>query len=84
MSALSFFCTFPMLMGLTRADRWDLIRDALTEEGTWKRMLREGATTTFEGWGKDCKWNISLFHLTMSYAAIFMADVDLKKLFFGE
>ena len=35
----------------------------------------------FEGWGKDTKWNTSLFHLTMSYAAIFMADIDLNKLF---
>ena len=38
------------------------------------RMLREGATTIFEGWGKDEKWNTSLFHLTMSYAALFMTD----------
>ena len=41
----------------------------------------EDATTTFEGWGKDTKWNTSLFHLTMSYAAVFLADVDLKMLF---
>lgn len=39
-------------------------------------MLREGATTTFEGWGKETKWNTSLFHLTVSYAAVFLADID--------
>ncbi|MDY3030298.1 MAG: hypothetical protein SOS24_00890 [Clostridia bacterium] len=37
-------------------------------------MLREGATTTFEGWGKDCKRNTSLFHLTLSYAVVFLTD----------
>ena len=43
-------------------------------------VLREDATTTFEGWGKDTKWNTSLFHLTMSYGALFMADIDLQKI----
>ena len=44
-------------------------------------MLREGATITFEGWGKDTKWNTSLFHLTMTDAAVFLADIDLEALF---
>ena len=47
-------------------------------------MLREDATTTFEGWGKETKKNTSLFHMTMSYAATFLADVDLKKIFVGD
>lgn len=51
------------------------------DEGAWLRMLSEGATTTFEGWGKETKWNTSLFHLTMSYGVVFLADVDLKMLF---
>ena len=57
------------------------LRTALLHEGAWLRMLREDATTTFEGWGRDTKWNTSLFHLTMSYAAAFMADVDLWHIF---
>ena len=82
-SSLSFFCSFPILMGFVRDNRYDLIKQCLLDDGTWKRMLREDATTTFEGWGKDTKWNTSLFHLTMSYAATFIADVDLNKLFYG-
>ncbi len=78
--SLYLFCTFPTLMGLVRHDREALLRDALLNEGAWKRMLREGATTTFEGWGKETKWNTSLFHLTIAYAAAFMADVDIKKI----
>lgn len=80
MSSLSMFCTFPMMWGLVRDGDEGRIRKALLHEGTWSRILREGGTTTFEGWGKDTKWNTSLFHLTMSYGALFMADVDLKKL----
>ncbi len=80
-SSLSLFGTFPVLCGLVRAERAELIRGLLLEDGAYPRMLREGATTTFEGWGKDTKWNTSLFHLTMSYAAVFMADIDLEKLF---
>ncbi len=79
--SLSFFCTFPVLMGYAREGDAERLVGALLNDGTWKRMLREGATTTFEGWGKDTKWNTSLFHLTMSYAAVFLADVDLESLF---
>ena len=57
------------------------VERCLLDEGAWKRILREDGTTTFEGWGKETKKNASLFHLTMSYAALFMADIDLKKLF---
>ncbi len=81
LSAVSLFCPFLVLMRLAELGREDIIRDMLTEEGTWSRMLREGATSTFEGWGMDTKWNTSLFHLTMSYGALYLADVELAKLF---
>ena len=82
-SAVGIFASFPILEGLVRAGREDLIIDHLLDESAWQRMLREDATTTFEGWGKDTKWNTSLFHLTMSYAAAFIADTDLKQLLSG-
>ncbi len=80
-SSLSFFCAFLALEGLIKNKRYDLIKEALADEGAWKRMLAEGATTIYEGWGRDTKWNTSLFHLTLSYAAVFMADIDLEKIF---
>ncbi|MBQ8432836.1 MAG: family 78 glycoside hydrolase catalytic domain [Clostridia bacterium] len=79
--SLSLFCTFPVLMGLVRIGEWELLKEQLLNEGAWLRILREGGTTTFEGWGRDTKWNTSLFHLTMSYAAVFLADIDQKTLF---
>lgn len=78
---VSFFGAFVLLEGLVRQGREDLILDQLLREGAWKRMLKEGATTTFEGWGRDTKWNTSLFHLTMSDVAVFLSDIDLKLLF---
>lgn len=76
--ATSFFTTFPLLLKFTRDRDYEQVRRYVLHEGTWRRMLREGATSTFEGWGKDCKWNTSLFHLTMSSAAMFMADEDIS------
>jgi hypothetical protein len=80
-SNVSLFGAFPMLCGFVRNGEEQVVQDMLLDEGAWLRMLREGATTTFEGWGKECKRNASLFHLTMSYAAVFLADIDHKKLF---
>ena len=80
-SSLSLFCTFLALMGFVRSGRENEIEQLMLDEGAWLRMLSEDATTTFEGWGKETKWNTSLFHLTMSYAAVFLADIDQKKLF---
>ena len=81
LSSLSLFCTFLALMGFVRSGREGEIKELMLDEGAWLRMLSEDATTTFEGWGKETKWNTSLFHLTMSYAAVFLADIDQKKLF---
>ena len=80
-AATSFFTSFALLYGFAVRGDTERIRQFILDGGTWKRMLDENATTTFEGWGKDCKWNTSLFHLTLSDAAVFMTDTDLKKLF---
>ncbi len=66
------FGAYPILEGLRKRGESDMIRECLLDEGAWLRMLREGARVTYEGWGRDCKWNTSLFHLTLSYAALFL------------
>ncbi len=81
LSAVSMFCTFLALMGFVRYGKEEEIESLMLDEDAWLRIRKEGGTTTFEGWGKDTKWNTSLFHLTLSYGAVFLADVDLKKLF---
>jgi len=79
-SAVSFFCAFPALMGFVRYGMEQKIKTLMLDEGAWLRMLKEDATTTFEGWGRDVKWNTSLFHLTLSYGAVFLSDINLKNL----
>ena len=69
------------MMGLVRIGAWDVLKnDCILDEGAWLRILREDGTMTFEGWGKDTKWNTSLLHLTMSCVSVFLADVDIKKI----
>lgn len=83
-TAVSLFGAFPLLEGLARLGDRERLTRALRDEGAWCRMLAEGATATFEGWGKETKWNTSLFHLTMSYAAVFLSDFDINTLFTEE
>ncbi len=73
------FTSFPLLFKFTREKDTEALKRLILHEGTWQRMLKEGATATFEGWGKDCKWNTSLFHLTMSSAVIFMAEEGFEQ-----
>ena len=80
-SSVSLFSTFPVLMGFVRYGQEKKLKELMLSQGAWLRMLSEDATTTFEGWGKDAKWNTSLFHLTLSYGATFLADTNLKNLF---
>lgn len=40
----------------------DEVLNLTLDGGAWLNMIKEGATTTFEAWGKEQKWNTSLFH----------------------
>ena len=77
----AFFMTFASLLGLKRYGRDDLVCRMIKSEGRWLNMLREDATTTYEAWGRDKKWNTSLFHLCYTFAIIFLADWGMEDLF---
>ena len=53
-----------LLKGLASIGEHDLAYELITSqsERSWANMLREGATTCFEAWGKEQKWNTSLCH----------------------
>ncbi len=58
------YVAYFLLKALCRVERYE---DALalilsTDRNSWYNMVREGATTCFEAWGKDQKWNTSLCH----------------------
>jgi hypothetical protein len=76
-----FYTSYPVLAGLVRTGRMDLVRELIADDGAWLRMIREGATTTWEGWGKDSKWNTSLFHLCFTYPVQFLTDWGMEKVF---
>ena len=60
----SVFGAYFFLKALCNSDRKDAALGFITDEGkhSWLNMLNEGATTLFEAWGKEEKWNTSLFH----------------------
>ena len=56
--------SFFLLKALGKAGRYEGVYRLLVNEGEhgWVNMLREGADTCFEAWGKEQKWNTSLCH----------------------
>ena len=49
-----------VLKALSRIGEFELIYELIKQ--LWGNMVKEGATTCFEAWGKDQKWNTSLCH----------------------
>lgn len=72
--SMGVYMAYFTLAALVREGRReDAIR--LTEDSRcWLNMISEGATTTFEAWGKDQKWNTSLFHPWACAPSIIFAD----------
>lgn len=58
------YMSYFLLKALAKVDEYDLIYDLISsdEKRSWGNMVKEGATTCFEAWGKDQKWNTSLCH----------------------
>ncbi len=60
----SVFSSYFFLKALCVSGRKKDALAFITSEGKhgWLNMINEGATTLFEAWGKEEKWNTSLFH----------------------
>lgn len=58
------YMAYFLLKALAAAGEYELLFDLLTstDERSWGNMVSEGATTCFEAWGKEQKWNTSLCH----------------------
>ncbi len=58
------YMAYFVLKALARAGEHELVYSFITSNSihSWRNMIREGATTCFEAWGKDQKWNTSLCH----------------------
>ena len=70
-----------VLKALAKIGAYDEVLSLITNESehSWVNMLREGATTCFEAWGKMQKWNTSLCHPWASAPIIVLCeDLDGK------
>ena len=58
------YMSYFYLKALAKAGKYKTVYDLIVSEGenSWMNMINEGATTLFEAWGKDKKWNTSLCH----------------------
>ena len=62
--ACGVWTSYFVLRALAGRGRYEEVYHLLVNESEhgWMNMLREGATTCFEAWGKEQKWNTSLCH----------------------
>lgn len=58
------YMAYFLLKSLCRMGRYAEAYELIVSQGehSWYNMVREGATTCFEAWGKAQKWNTSLCH----------------------
>lgn len=75
------YMSFFFMKGLLRYGFRDEVYKilTLTDEHSWYNMVREGATTCFEAWGKEQKNNCSLCHPWASAPIEIMYDLGLVK-----
>jgi hypothetical protein len=62
LTSMGVYMAYFALSALVKCGEREKAERLATDEGAWLNMLAEGATTTFEAWGKAQKWNTSLFH----------------------
>ena len=62
LTSMGVYMAYFTLAALMKHGRKDLALELTLSPDCWLNMIAEGATTTFEAWGKDQKWNTSLFH----------------------
>jgi hypothetical protein len=74
LTSMGVYMAYFALAALKRAGRYDLCEKLACDEGAWLNMIREGATLTYEAWGKDQKFNTSLCHPWATAPLIIFAD----------
>lgn len=62
LNSMGVYMAYFALAALVENGERDKAIELTLDENAWLNMIKEGATTTFEAWGKEQKWNTSLFH----------------------
>ena len=60
--SMGVYMSYFALAALKNVGEISLAEELATDERCWLNMIKEGATTTFEAWGKEQKRNTSLCH----------------------
>ncbi|MGM9626244.1 MAG: alpha-L-rhamnosidase, partial [Eubacteriales bacterium] len=71
---MGVYMSYFMLAALKKAGYEALAVEMLKSPDGWCKMLSEGATTLFEAWGKEQKWNTSLCHPWAAAPILILAD----------
>lgn len=74
LSSAGVYIAYFVLAALVKNGERALAEALATDERCWINMLNEGATTLYEAWGKDQKWNTSLCHPWAAAPAIVFAE----------
>ena len=62
LTSMGVYMAYFTLAALIKHGEREKAEQLATDDEAWLNMIKEGATTTFEAWGKNQKWNTSLFH----------------------
>lgn len=74
LASMGVYMAYFTLAALKQSGYDKLCEELATDKRCWLNMLDEGATTTFEAWGVDQKWNTSLFHPWAACPVIIFAE----------
>ncbi len=77
LTSMGTYMSYFTLAGLMKHGEEGLARELTLDEGCWLNMIKEGGTTAFKAWGKEQKWNTSLFH-PWSVAPLIIFAKDCK------
>lgn len=76
------YTTYFLLYALLNMGEKELAYELIVNksEHSWYQMLQDGATTAFEAWGKDQKWNTSLCHAWASSPIPILMELNNRKI----
>lgn len=77
LTSMGVYMSYFALSALKKNDEYEKAVRLATDEKAWLNMIAQGGTSTFEAWGKEQKWNTSLFHPWAVAPLIAFSDFDL-------
>lgn len=77
LASMGVYMAYFTLAALKTHGEYELAKSLIVDSDCWLNMISEGATTAFEAWGKEQKWNTSLFHPWATAPIIILSEKTL-------